>query len=329
MSKSSVFNPTIDHHARNTTSETDKPSTTSALSATATDFQVSTDIPGSLINARQLDHDLGLADPLSPESKPKANGNTPLELFKNTSKSSSNSWRLTDSSFAPKHDDIKYVNGYQRINLPSVHPETSNTANDTSCRVLPSSSIPPHSATTTGSSGQVKPFSLGESGLTYVPASQPIGPARQLAESPDPNQVNTIHPSISHSAPILTSPLDISKNIPKSTQPPPSPKNVPSLQTSLVAAEQYTSNNSPTVTDVFTTSSAAQAPLEGRASLLRQKNVVSLASQKQAVLGKIAVALTHDNGGLLQQFLEYYLGKIITGSMQQVKDEKSWIIASK
>lgn len=46
------------------------------------------------------------------------------------------------------------------------------------------------------------------------------------------------------------------------------------------------------------------------------------------MLSELADAVMRDDHGLLQQFLEYTIGPLITSSMAQLQDEQSWEEAS-
>lgn len=46
------------------------------------------------------------------------------------------------------------------------------------------------------------------------------------------------------------------------------------------------------------------------------------------MLGELADAVMRDDHGLLQQFLEYTVGPLITSAMAQLQDERSWEEAS-
>lgn len=49
---------------------------------------------------------------------------------------------------------------------------------------------------------------------------------------------------------------------------------------------------------------------------------------ESSVLSELADAVMRDDHGLLQQFLEYTIGPLITSSMAQLQDEQSWEEAS-
>ena len=49
---------------------------------------------------------------------------------------------------------------------------------------------------------------------------------------------------------------------------------------------------------------------------------------ESSVLSELADAVMRDDHGLLQQFLEYTVGPLITSSMAQLQDEWSWEVAS-
>ena len=46
------------------------------------------------------------------------------------------------------------------------------------------------------------------------------------------------------------------------------------------------------------------------------------------MVDEICEAVMHDDEGLLQQFVEYMIGPIMTSSIHQIEDEQSWKQAS-
>ena len=317
--------------AENATPDNDKPSSSRVSGGATTGSSASAEFPGFLSDVGNLGFGFDLANPPSADSKLETKEDTSLELVKNTPESDISPWGLTNSLPAPDAHEKGVATG-QRIHAASANPETPDDTKDTSSTEFPTFPFPWQRPTTTESSGQAEPSFSKESGPVPVPLSQPTGPARQLAEPLDADSSNRLHPRTSPSTSpptsIFTSQSIVGKAILNSTQLSSLSSNASPLQPLPAVTENNTLSNSPRSTKSSRAFPAEQAPLESSASLPKQKSATILASEKTALLGKVTTALVNEKGGLLQQFLEYSLFGVITTSMQQVRDQKSWEIAS-
>lgn len=312
--------------AENATPDNDKPSSSRVSSGATTGSSASAEFPGLLSDVGNLGFGFDLASPPSADSKLETKEDTSLELVKNTPESNISPWSVTNSLPAPDAHEKEEATG-RRIHAASANPETPDDTKNTSSTELLTFPFPWQRPTTTESSGQAEPSFSKESGPVSVPLSQPTGPARQFAEPFDADSSNRLHPRTSPSTSSFTSQSIVGKAILNSTQLSSLSSNASPLQPVLAVTENNTLSNSPSSTKSSRAFLAEQAPLESSASLRKQKSATVLASEKTALLGKVTTALVNEEGGLLQQFLEYSLFGVISTSMQQVRDKKSWEIA--
>ena len=152
------------------------------------------------------------------------------------------------------------------------------------------------------SPGHLSPFSNVTTASVITPKPSPTltsTPSSSLF--PETRPVNVLaKPAIEPALSDLTPVLSIREN---------GPETVPEPQNSPASYSQTTTTPSLSNATLLPTGDTQLEP-------------------ENSVLGELADAVMRDDHGLLQQFLEYTVGPLITSSMAQLQDERSWEEAS-